>query len=93
MHSRLQVTEVSFAPAPVRLVSTGLLGWVSFVIYGRIQMGDVAVRRTRDGRLCLSFPARDLGWGMRWKYFKPIDDATHRDLERQVLAQLGKVAR
>ena len=91
MHDTLRVTEVRFAPAPDHLVCSGLIGWSSFVLDGRLRVAGVAVRRTERGRPCLSYPVRDEGVGRRFEYFKPIDDATRRDIERQVLEQLGEV--
>ena len=86
------VTEVRPTPAPARLLPTGLLGWVSFVLDPGIQLECVAVRRTQTGRLTLSYPAKDDGWGKRWTFVRPIDNATRREIERQVLAQLGDLA-
>jgi len=86
-----RISEVRFMAAPERLLPTGLLGWVSFVIDCRLRVGGVAVRRSLQGRTYLSFPARDDGIGKRWEYLKPIDDATRREIEQQVLAQIREV--
>ena len=88
----LSVSEVRFTRAPQRLVPTGLLGRASFVIDGRLRVDGVSVRRTRSGRLALSYPVRDDGVGRRWEYLRPLDDHTRRELERQVLEQLGETA-
>jgi hypothetical protein len=82
------VTEVRFQPADDQLRATGLLGWVTCLLDGRIRIGGVAVRRTRGDRLVLSYPFRDDGWGRRWHYLRPIDDATRVSIERQVMAQV-----
>ena len=46
-------------------------------------------RRTRDGRLALSFPERrDLAGGSH-HYMRPLNDAARRAIEAQVFAALG----
>lgn len=92
MSKAIHVTDVHSTPAPERLLPTGLLGWVSFQIQPGIQLERVAIRRTRTGRLALSYPAKDNGWGKRWTFVRPIDDATRREIERQVLAQIEDLA-
>jgi len=67
----------------------GLLGWVSFRLIGCMQMNSVALRRTRDGRLTLSFPARKDGAGLLHHYYKPLDRETQLEIERQVFLALG----
>ena len=84
------ITEVRLTPAPEHMVPRGMLGWASFLIDGRLHAGGVAVRRSLQGRVYLSYPSRDDGWGRRWDYLKPIDDETRREIERQVLEQLGE---
>ena len=91
MRDLLRVTEVRFTPAPARLVPTGLIGWVSFLLDSRIQLERVSVRRTLTGRVALSYPAKDDGWGNRFTFVHPVDDRTRREIERQVLDQLGGV--
>jgi hypothetical protein len=67
----------------------GFLGWVSFTIEPGLRVDGVAVRRTRDGRLTLSFPAHRDNQGRDHPYIRPTDDATRREVERQVLEALG----
>ena len=56
----LIVTEVRFNRASDHDAATGLLGWVSLVLNGRLQLDGVAVRQTQDGGLRLSFPERPM---------------------------------
>ena len=84
----LQVSSVRFSPADDGLRATGLLGWSSFLLGGRLRIEGVGIRRTQNGRLALSYPCRDDGNGKRWFYLRPIDDRTRRELERQVLDQI-----
>ena len=83
----MKISHTSFCHAPPGLVATGLLGWASFVLDGRLRI-EVAVRRTRTGRHALSYPVRDDGCGRRWHLLRPVDDATRQELERQVLGAI-----
>jgi DNA-binding cell septation regulator SpoVG len=83
-----RVTEVRFTPADDGLRATGLLGWASFLLDSRLKVEGVGVRRTQNGRFALAFPFRDDGYGKRWHFVYPIDDATRVALEQQVLAGL-----
>jgi hypothetical protein len=86
------VSATRYTPASDQMARTGMLGWVSFLLDGQVRISGVGVRRTRSGRLALSFPCRDDGAGLRWTYVAPIDDRTRIELERQVLEQLGERA-
>jgi len=70
-------------------VIDGLLGWASFTIDDRIRLEGVAVRRTVDRRLVLSFPSRLDRQGKKHFLVRPLDDPTRREIEHQVFAQLG----
>ena len=68
---------------------TGLLGWCSFTLGNLIRVDGVCVRRTREGRLVLSFPARRDRAGIDHPYVRPVDDATRRQIEDAILRELG----
>ena len=89
MHSHLIVSDVEFHSAHATDRAQGLLGWVSLTVDGRLRLSSIAVRRTRDGRRALSFPTRAEGVGQQSFYFRPLDDHTRREIERQVFAALG----
>ena len=80
---------LSFCSSSPRDRETGLLGWVALEVDGLLVVDAVAVRRTRDGRLVLSFPERTDSQGRRHPLVRPLDDAARRAIERQVLAALG----
>ena len=88
----MTISGVHYTPAPDHLVATGLLGWASFLIDGQLRINGVTVRATRGGRLTLSYPVKDDGYGRRWPYVQPIDDAARVALERQVIEQIEAVA-
>jgi hypothetical protein len=64
----------------------GLLGYLS-LFYGVVIIDGVTVRRTADGRLCLSFPERRDGKGRRHAIVRPIDDNARRAIEAAVFGQ------
>ena len=73
----------------------GLLGFV-MAEYGDLVLDGITVRRTAEGRLALSFPARTDKAGRKHAYVRPIDDAARQEIEREVMSQLvaslGEVA-
>ena len=87
--STLVVSGVRYSPARPSDVDAGLLGFTSFLLNSEIRVDGVGVRRARDGRLLLSWPARTDADGRRHPYLRPIDDNARRDLEQQVLSALG----
>ncbi len=93
MSEKVTIANVSFTPAQPKEVKRGLLGWVSLVLDGRFRLSSIAVRRTLDGRVTLSFPTRIDGSGRQRFYFRPLDDRTRRAIESQVFTQLGLTER
>ena len=85
----LRISGLRFESASSTDVANGLLGWCSFLLNDRVRVDGVAVRRTRERRLTLSWPARTDADGRRHPYLRPIDDEARRDLEQQVLGALG----
>jgi DNA-binding cell septation regulator SpoVG len=64
----------------------GLLGYLS-VYYGALVIDGITVRRTAQGRICLSFPERRDSRGRRHSIVRPIDDATRQAIELAVFGQ------
>jgi len=62
----------------------GLLGYLS-VFYGALILDGITLRRTAEGRLTLSFPARTDRSGNRHAYFRPVDDEARQQIERELL--------
>ncbi len=82
-----RIGAVRFSAAPSLDIRSGLLGWVSFTL-GDLRLDGVAVRKTRDGRLALSFPTRTDARGVRHAVVKPIDDAARRSIEKDIFRTL-----
>lgn len=88
MPDRPRVSRVRFTPAPDSAVVTGLIGWVSCVIDDSIRLDGLRVRRTREGDPTISWPYRRDRAGREHAVVAPVDDATRRRLEAQVMAAL-----
>jgi len=78
---------VRFTPVSPRDRAGGLLGWVSFSVAG-LRIEGVAVRRTLDGQLTLSWPCRHDRHGRRHSVVRPVDDDARRRLEAAIFAEL-----
>lgn len=72
-------------------IRTGLLGFLS-VTYGCLVLDGIVLRRTAEGRLALSFPARTDKTGRRHSYIRPASDDVRLEIERELLWQLGEMA-
>lgn len=87
----IAITNIHFAAASKPEVETGLLGYVTATFNGALRVDGVALRRTINGRLALSFPARRDSMGNQHPFIAPIDDAARRDIETQVFSALGLI--
>jgi len=87
----IKITNVRFTSADETNVAAGLLGWVSLSLNGTVRLDGIAVRRTRENELTLSFPYRRDSAGRQHHIVRPLDDATHREIERQIIAALPTV--
>ena len=83
-----EVSDVRFTPASAIDQRSGVLGWMTFIVGEGLRIDNVAVRRTRDGRIALSFPARRSRDGRQHPLVHPVDDRSRRRLEREILARL-----
>jgi DNA-binding cell septation regulator SpoVG len=67
----------------------GLLGFVAVTFAGALRIDGIAVRRTLDGRVVLSFPERRDASGRRHPIVRPLDAACRAAIEAQIFALLG----
>jgi DNA-binding cell septation regulator SpoVG len=68
---------------------TGLVGFVN-VELGALRVNGIAVRRTRDGRIALSFPTRRDRHGREHAVVLPVDRDDQREIERALIAELER---
>lgn len=85
------VSEVHFHPAPPDVRASGQLGWVNVVVYETVHIDAIKLRRTRDGRLALSFPTRKDDGGRSHSVVRPWDDSARREIEREVIDELRRM--
>lgn len=88
----VRVSDVRFAQADAPDVGRGLLGWVR-CRYGSLELDGLAVRKALDGRLLITFPSKRDRAGRRHTVVRALDDASHRELEAQILRALGEAGR
>jgi len=84
-----RIAGVRFTPAPEHDHQKGLLGYASFLVGNGLRVDGVCLRRTKGGRLALSFPSRRDRYGRTHPYLRPICDDARRSIEDQVFAALG----
>lgn len=89
MRNGIEITDVRFTPAGPEDWRKGLSGWISCTLNDRLQINSIALRRSRSGRMVLSFPAREDKAGNQRFYIKPLDDVTRRVIERQIFREMG----
>ena len=84
--TELLVTEVRLSRALDQ--SRGLVGWLSFVLNENLRLDGIALRRTREGDLRLSFPERRDSDGRRHPVVRPLDAEARDEIEAQVFQAL-----
>ena len=70
-------------------IRAGLIGYVS-VEFGGLVLDGIVVRKTTDGRFTLSFPARTDRAGRKHPYIRPVSDQVRKEIEDELLWQLGE---
>ena len=85
----LEITRVRFSQATPTEAEAGHLGYVSCVVGDTLCLDGLSLRRTLDGRMALSFPARVDSAGRPHPYIRPLNDTVRREIESQVLKKLG----
>jgi len=88
-NSQSPITEVRFTPARPLDMARGLFGYITCILSDIILLDGITLRKTLDGRLTLSFPAREDGNGNKHFYIQPLDDESREEVERRVFDFLG----
>jgi hypothetical protein len=83
-----RVTDVAFSIAPPDDQARGLLGWARFTLDGVYVVDCASIRKTRSGRLALSFPVRGRGAEQR-VVLRVLDDRLRASIEAQVISALA----
>ena len=88
----LHVTSVTLTPSRPLDQAEGLLGWVAVELNGELVVTGITLRRTRQGDLDLSFPARTDRRGRKHPIVR-VDDELRAAIEREVLGELRRQGR
>ena len=83
------VSDVSLIPAAPSVSSGGLIGFVAATIDGVLRVDGLALRRTRSGRLVLTFPTRRDRRGREHPYLRPTCARVRLAIEAAILGELG----
>jgi len=74
----------------------GLIAWASCIVCGTIKLDNIAIRRSRDGNMFLTYPAKLTPGGKKHHYFNPISseaaDVVRYALLRQVAILVDSAA-
>lgn len=90
-NTRIPITDVQ-----VRLVehgTDGLLAWASCIVARAIKLDNIAIRRSQDGSLFLTYPAKRTASGDKYHYHNPISVEAARAVQDAVLARLASLAK
>ena len=82
------VTEARLTRAPAIDQAQGLIGYLKVVLSGGLALDGLTLRRTRDGRLTVSFPSRRDAAGRERFFIRPITNQAQLDVEAQILVLL-----
>ena len=89
MVARSQPCSVELVRATSDAEELGLLGWVRVRVVG-LEFDGIALRRSREGRIYLSFPTRKDRAGKRHYVVRPTSDETRVAFEAMVLDELRR---
>ena len=89
MSSPLTISNIQFTAGSPAERTTGLLGWVR-LRYGDLLLDGLALRRTRDARLVLSFPRPSKGGGFARQLVGPAGPDVRAQIEADVLTELRR---
>jgi hypothetical protein len=88
MREPIRICEIQYtAGSPAERV-TGLLGWIR-LRYGDLLLDGLALRRTRDHRLVLSFP-KPRRVGFTRQLVGPAGPDVREQIESEVIAELRR---
>ena len=68
----------------------GLVGFASCVLHGEYFLNNMAIRRSREGKLFLVYPVMESRNRVQYHHWNPITRAASRELEQAVLRKLQK---
>ena len=88
MTDPLRVSGVRLTPASPADQHSGLLGFVRCTLDGDLAVDGIGLRRTRSGRLTLSWPGHKTVTGRFHPHVRPISEAACAAIEAELLEHL-----
>lgn len=88
---KLHLRILAYTPASVADVRTGLHGWIDLWVDEALLIRGVALRRTRAGRMTLSFPATRDRRGRQRTSVRPVDSTARIAIELAVIGMLREM--
>jgi hypothetical protein len=85
----ITIRSIRFTQAPPELLGTGLLGWVA-LRYGDMELADISVRQTVEGRHVLSFPETRRRSGRVQQPVRPASHDVRAEIEADVFSELRR---
>jgi hypothetical protein len=83
------VSNVRFTDATPAQIRKGLLGYIGCTVGGRLRLAGLALRRSRAGRLYVSFPRPRDAQGREHVHIWPLNAIARKDIEAQLFRALG----
>lgn len=93
MRDSLLITDVAFTPASTGTRDAGLAGYIECTANGELRLCGLTLRKKSQGGHAISFPFKLDARGVRRPFMRPLDTASRRDIERQILGALRKQGR
>jgi hypothetical protein len=88
----IDISRLRYVPADPFERRNGLFGYLSLDVNDALRLDGITVRRTRDGRLTLSYPVRTNERGVEFFVVRPIRDDVRLAIEHRVFEDLGLVS-
>ncbi len=88
---RFKVSEVKIRLFGKRV--NNFIGWASCVVNGSLFLNNIAIRRTNDGKVFITFPAEKSVESSKYFYFNPINQEAARILEEAVIDKVRLVTK
>jgi DNA-binding cell septation regulator SpoVG len=90
MTGKLEVSQVS-----LRIVedgTDGLVAWASCILGDAIKLDSIAVRRSHNGSLYLSYPGKRTAGGSTFHYHHPISREAADLVERAIMSRIRELS-
>ncbi|MBU0755606.1 MAG: septation protein SpoVG family protein [Planctomycetes bacterium] len=89
MSGDIKISNIQFKPSGNKETESGICGWVSCTVDDRFHLDGIVVRRIRDGRMTLTFPASRDRYGNQHFIVRPLTNDIRRTIEQQIFQALG----